>query len=202
MCRYQYLRYTCTCFSLQPIYTGCPPDRCLGPYIDRTPKCMNHPCAACAYRTQQDTQRRANAFDDGSNAARRKSVRQWEAGRSQSRPSGLTNLLTNAAAVGEARPGGFTNLLTNTSAVGGSDRSRSIQPQMTRNYQYRYRNRSVSPPALRHGSRSRRRDPSIEDELMRYSSEETEYTIRYNRRSGEWSSVASPRRRRHGRHGW
>ena len=196
MCRHQYLLYACSCLSPQPIYTGCPPDRCLGSYIDRNPKIMHHSCAACSYRTQQDAQRRAGsghashargsretrthrevahssrraAFDDGSNAARRESVRRWEM--TQSR---------------------------------GLDRSRSTvqarnRPPQTRNH--RYRARSISPPPLRHGSRSQRRNPSAEDELMRYSSEETEYTIRYNRTSGEWSSVASPRRRRHRPEGW
>lgn len=196
MCRHQYLRYTCNCLSAQPIYTGCPPDRCLGPYIDRTPKRMNHPCAACAHRTQQDAQRRANAFDDGSNAARRDSVRRWEAARSQ-RGGGRHG-------DGGRRQGTLTNLLTTSTAVSGSQRSRSrsIRPQMTQNYRYRNSDRSVSPRTLRPGSRSRRRNSSAEDELMRYSSEETEYTIRYNRGSGEWSSVASPRRRRHRRHGW
>lgn len=180
MCRHQYLLYTCTHTSPRPIYTGCPPDRCLGPYIDRTPKRMSHACAACAHRRQQDAHSRATAFDDGSNAARHESVRRWEAGRATSDGGGW---------------GG--------GAVSGSQRSRSrsasVQLQTTRNgrHRSRTRNRSVSPPALRHGSQARSGSTHSQDELMCYSSEDTVYTIRYNRGSGAWSSVASPSRRHH-----
>jgi len=188
MCRYQHIRYTCGCTSPQPIYTGCPPDRCRGPYTDRSPKRMGHPCAACAHRSQ--SQRHAPLFDDGSNAARRESVRRWETTHSSGRrpstsrqPTRLTNLIN--AAFGSDRP--------------PLRRSRSVsvsrRPQMT------YRTRSPSPPPFRRGG-SRRRNPSAEDEILRYSSEENEYTIRYNRGSGEWSSVQSPRRRRRHRDRW
>lgn len=184
MCRHQHLLYSCGCRSALPIYTGCPPDRCHGSWVDRTPKRMNHPCAGCAYRTQQ----RATAFDDGSNAARRESVRRWESTRR--RPS-TTHSSTR-------RPSGLTRLLT--SGFGERDRSRSVsadrRPQMS------YRTQAVSPPPLRqHRHGHWERDTSAEDEMMQYSSEENDYTIRYNRDSGEWSSVASPRRhRRHRRH--
>ena len=196
MCRFQYLAYSCGCTPPQPIFTGCPPDRCHGSYIDRTPKRMNHACAACAHRSQNQARtqtqiRKPSVFDDGSNAARRDSVRRWEA-RSASRRQHAVEYNN-----GRRRPSGLTLALSNAF---GNSRSREPSASADRRTQTSYRTLTVSPPPLRRHT-SRRRGSSLRDEMMRYSSEENEYTIRYNRGSGEWSSVVSPRQRRHRRRG-